>query len=115
MAITVTTPGAKQGFIVNGVTADASACEELQAAVAGKKIKVRHVTINSGAGITITLGAGETGGAVTTALIGPVTFAANESMQWTFNPPMELPENTALVVDAGGAGAVCVFAQGVIE
>lgn len=115
MAITVTTPGAKQGFIVNGVSADASACEELQAAVAGKKIKVRHVTINSGAGITVTIGAGETGGAVTAALIGPVSFAANESMQWDFSPHMELPENTALVVDASGAGAVCVFAQGVIE
>lgn len=115
MAITVTTPGCKQGFIVNGVSADVSACEELQAAVAGKKIKVRHLTINSGAGITITIGAGETTGAVTTALIGPISFAANESMQWDFSPHMELPAATALVVDASGAGAVCVFAQGVIE
>ena len=115
MAITVTTPGCKQGFIVNGISADVSACEELQAAVAGKKIKVRHLTINSGAAITITLGAGETAGAVTDALIGPVSFAQNTSMQWTFNPPMELPVNTALVVDASGAGTVCIFAQGVIE
>ena len=115
MAIEVTTPGNKVGFIVNGVSADASACEELKAAVSGKKIKIRHVTINSGANITITLGAGETTGAVTEALIGPVSFAANTSMQWTFNPLMELPVNTALVVDASGAGAVCVFAQGVIE
>ncbi len=116
MAITVTSPSCKVGFIANGVSADASGCEELVAAVAGKKIKVRHLTINNGANaLSHTIGAGETGGAVTAALIGPVAMAANSSLQWDFNPPMELTAATALVIDSSGAGAVCVFTQGVIE
>lgn len=117
MAITVTSPQAKVGFIKNAVSADASGCEEIIAApAAGLCIKVRHLTINNGANaISITIGEGETGGAVTAALIGPVAMAANSSLQWDFNPPMELTAATALTVDASGAGAVCIFAQGVIE
>jgi len=115
MAVTVTSPSGKVGFIKNAVSADASGTEEIHAAVASKKIKVRHLTVNSGAAITITIGQGETGGAVTTALIGPVSFAANQSMQWTFNPLMELAANTSLTVDASGAGDVCVFVQGIVE
>lgn len=116
MAITLTTPQTKVGFLVNGVSADASGCEELVAAVTGKSIKVRHLTINNGANaISITIGAGETEGAVTTALIGPIAFAANTSLQWDFNPPMQLAAATSLMVDASGAGAICILAQGVIE
>lgn len=115
MAITKTTPTVKVGFLVNGVSADLSGCEELVAAVAGKSIKVKHLTINSGAAITVTLGAGETAGSVTAALLGPVSFATNQSLQWNFWPLMELPVATALTVDASGAGDVCVFVQGVIE
>lgn len=115
MAISVTSPQAKVGFIKNATSADASGCEEIHAAVAGKKIKIRHLTINSGAAITVTIGAGETGGAVTTALIGPVTFATNTSMQWDFNPLLELTAATSLTVDASGAGNICVFVQGVVE
>ena len=115
MAIAVTTPSAKVGFIDNATSANASGCEEIHAAVAGKKIKIRHLTINSTDAISITIGAGETGGAVTTALLGPIAFAALESMQWNFNPLLELPAATSLTVDASGAGAFCVFVQGVIE
>ena len=116
MAISVTTPACKVGFIDNATSADASGCEEIHAAVSGKKIKVHHVMINSAAAITVTLGAGETGGAVTTALIGPVSFATNDIMIWDFHPhPMELASNTSLTVDTSGAGNICVFVQGVIE
>jgi aspartate/methionine/tyrosine aminotransferase len=115
MSITVTNPACKVGFIANGVSANASGCEEVVAAVASKKIKVRHLTVNTDSNITITIGEGETTSAVTTALIGPITFAANSSMQWDFNPPMELTTATALTVDASGSGNICVFAQGVIE
>lgn len=117
MAITVTSPGAKVGFIVNGVSADVSGCEELIAApAAGLCIKIRHLTINNGANaISITLGEGETGGAVTAALLGPIAFAANSSLQWDFNPLLELTAATSLVVDASGAGPLCVFCQGLIE
>lgn len=115
MGITVSIPASQASFIVNGVSADVSDCEVLLAGIAGKKIKVRHLTINSGAAITITIGEGETLGAVTTPLIGPISFAANTSMQWNFNPSMELTVGTALTVDASGAGAICVFAQGKIQ
>lgn len=118
MAITVTTPSvATAGFIVNGVSADASGCEELKAAPgAGEALVITHLTINNGASaLSHTIGEGETTGAVTAALIGPVAMAANTSLQWYFNPPMRLPDATALVVDSSGAGAVCVFVQGRIE
>ncbi len=117
MAISVTTPSPnKAGFILNATSADASGCEELKAAVAGKSIIVDHLTINSGAAITITIGEGETTGAVTTALIGPVSFAANQSIQWNFfNGGVRLTAATSLTVDASGAGAICIFAQGRVE
>lgn len=115
MAITVTslTPG-KFGWIINGISADASGCEELVAAPgAGLSLVVDHLTINNGANaISITIGAGETGGAVTATLIGPVAMAANTSIQFNFPYGMVVTANTALVVDASGAGAICIFAQG---
>lgn len=118
MAIAVTTPASKVGFIVNGISADASGCEELLAAVTGKQIKVRQLTIsnNSVGALTVTIGEGETvPGSVDNALIGPVSLLSGQSMQWVFNPDMELTVSKSLVVDASGAGAICVFAQGVIE
>lgn len=117
MAIAITTPSpAKFGWIINATSADASGCEELVAApAAGTSIIVDHLTINSGAAISITIGAGETGGAVTTALIGPVSFAANTSMQWDFPQGIVLTAATSLTVDASGAGAICIFAYGRIQ
>jgi hypothetical protein len=119
MAITVTTPSpGKSGFIINGVSANASGCEELKAGVSGKSIIVDHLTINNGATAqTITIGEGETGGAVTGALIGPINMAANSSLQFNFGGVggMSLAAASALVVDAGDTGAVCIFAVGRVE
>jgi len=123
MAITVTSPnhGPASGdsFIINGVSADASGCEELKAApAAGLSIIVDRLTINNGANaISITIGEGETTGAVTTALIGPIAMAANSSIQFDFGRSggMKLTAATSLTVDASGAGAVCIFAQGRVE
>lgn len=116
MAIAVTSPASRVGFIKNATSADASGCEEIIAATSGKQIKIRHLTINNGAdAISYTIGEGETTGAVTTALIGPIAMAANTSIQWDFNPPLELTAATALVIDSSGAGAVCVFVQGYVE
>jgi len=117
MAISITTPTpGKFGFILNATSADASGCEELKAAIAGKSIIVDHLTINNGANaISITIGEGETGGAVTTALIGPVAMAANTSLQFIFCNGMVLTAATSLTVDASGAGAICVFVQGRVE
>ena len=87
MAITVTslTPNRK-GFIINGVSADSTGCEELKAAPgAGVSIILDSVTINNGANaISITLGQGVNAGSVETALIGPVAMAANTSLQFMF-------------------------------
>lgn len=118
MAIAVTTPAVETfGFICNATSADASGCEEIKATPgAGKAIYIRHVTISSGGAIGITLGAGESGpGSVEAALLGPVTFAANETIQWNFNPCLKLPDNKSLTVDSSGAGAVLVFVQGHVK
>ena len=116
MAINVTRPVPKVGFIANATSADASGCEEIMAAVAGKSIKIRHMTVNVTDALTVTIGEGESGpGSVTTALIGPIAMAANSSLQWNFNPLMELTAATSLTVDTSGAGAICIFCQGVIE
>lgn len=115
MAIAVTTPTpGKFGFILNATSADASGCEELRAApTGGKSIFIDHLTINNGANaISITIGEGETGGAVTTALIGPIAMAANASIQWDFRDGLVLTAETSLTVDASGAGAICIFVQG---
>ena len=118
MAITITTPSpGKFGFIINATSADASGCEILKAApAAGLSIYVDHVTINNGAGAqSITIGQGETGGAVTTALIGPVAMAANTSLQWDFPSGIILTAATSLTVDSSSNTALCVFAWGRIE
>ncbi len=117
MAIDITTPQAgKAGFIINATSADASGCEQLLAAVTGKQIYVDDLTINNGANaISITIGEGKTGAGVTTALIGPIAMAANTSLQFKFKFGMALTAATALTVDASGAGAICIFAQGRIE
>lgn len=118
MAIVVTTPTpGKFGFILNATSADASGCEELKAApAAGISIIIDHLTINNGANaISITIGEGETAGAVTTALIGPIAMAANTSLQFSFNYGMVLTAATSLTVDASGVGAICIFAQGRVK
>ena len=111
----VTSPSVKFGFIDNATCEDASGCGEIHAAVAGQKIKIKQLTINSTAAIAITIGAGLSGSAVTAALIGPIDFAAKSIIKWNFNPPLELPTATSLTVDSSGAGNIFIFVQGVIE
>lgn len=117
MAITVTSPQSqKAGWIKNAVSADASGCEEIIAAPTdGSSHYIRSAVVNSAATISVTIGAGETGGAVTAALIGPVNTVAGTSAVFVFNPPLMVGANTALTVDASGAGAVCIVAQGSTE
>lgn len=121
MAISITTPASENfGWIINATSADASECEELIAAPpAGTSIVVDYLVINCGAAITVTIGQGETAGAVATALIGPISFAANQTFQLDFrdfgNGGLALTAATSLTVDTSGAGAICVFACGRIE
>jgi hypothetical protein len=124
MAISITTPNpSKFGFILNATSADASGCEELKAAPAvGLSIILDHLTINNGANaISITIGEGKTGSAVTTALIGPIAMEANTSIQWDFARPwsvsagLVLTAATSLTVDTSGAGQICIFAIGRVQ
>ena len=118
MAISITTPQpGKFGFIINATSADVSGCEELKAApAAGTSIIVDHITINNGAGAqSITIGQGKTGAGVTAALIGPITMAANTSLQWDFPSGIVLAAATSLTVDSSSNTALCIFAWGRIE
>jgi len=110
MAISTTTPQAKQGFIINATSADASGTEIILAGTAGKKIKVRHVTMNN-----LTAGALSFTLAGAAALIGPISIGANSSLQWDFNPLMELAVNQDLTIDISAGGNIAVFTQGLIE
>lgn len=116
--ITTPTPG-KFGWIINATCSDASACEELKAAPgAGLSIILDHITLNNGSAGTqdITIGSGETGpGSVETALIGPISMAVNDSIQWDFPQGMVLAENKSLTVDSGDTHNLMVFAYGRIQ
>lgn len=103
------------GFIVNANSADYSGCEELKAAVTGKSIHIERVFISSDTALNITIGAGETGGAVTGIILGPVYFAANTSREFVFTKPIKLDAAVALTCDASGAGNVTVIVQGFIK
>jgi hypothetical protein len=115
MAIAVTTPTpGKFGWIINATSADATGCEELKAApAAGLSLVVDHLTINNGANaISITVGSGLNVNTCETALIGPIAMAANTSIQFAFPYGMVLTAAKSFTVDASGAGAICIFAQG---
>ena len=103
------------GFIANGNSADLSGCETLKAAVTGKSIYVERIYISASGAINYTIGAGETGGAVTTTLLGPIYCAANSNTEMVFTRPIKLVAATALTIDASGAGATTVIVQGYIK
>lgn len=107
------TPATK-GFSVNATSADASGAEEVVAAIAGKSIYLKQLSITCVSAITVTIGEGETASAVTTVLYGAVPFVATAPGQVSeiFTPPIKLTAATALVVDASGAGVIHVYAQG---
>ena len=120
MTISVTSPQAiKAGFIKNATSADASGTEEIIAAPgAGISHNIEHLVISSDSAISVTIGEGETAGAVTTALIGPVTFAAGQTVTWPFigrSQGIKMTANKSLTVDASGAGNINVFVQGFTE
>ncbi len=120
MAIAVTSPQAvKSGFIKNATSADASGTEEIIAAPgAGISHNIEYLVISTDSAISITIGEGETAGAVTTALIGPVTFAAGQSIEFPFvgrSQGIRMTANESLTVDASGVGNICVWVQGFTE
>ena len=117
MAITLDTHSVDRvGFVANGYSADWSGCEELVAAVSGKSIYVERVYINSNTAINYTIGAGETTGAVTNEVLGPLYMAANSNAAFDFSGrPVKIAAGVALTADASGAGAATIVIQGYIR
>ncbi len=92
---------------------DISLCEEILAAGgSGIRHYITKVYINSAAAITITLGAGEAGNNVVVALMGPITFAANQTLIWEFKFPIKVIADFPITCDASGAGVVNIFVEG---
>lgn len=113
MAVTLTTlQPSEAGFLYNAYSADWSGCEEIAAAVSGQSHYLYSVAISSTAAITVTIGAGETAGAVTATIIGPIHMAANSSFVWVFREPVKVAASTAIVADASGAGACTIIIEG---
>lgn len=107
------------GWMISADSADISAVEVLLAAQgAGTRIRVDFLRINSTANISITLGQGESiPGALDTDLIGPILFAAGQTLDWDLRGRggMLLSDNILLAILGSGAGQVSIFAHGRIK
>jgi len=118
MAIATTSvPPGDSGFMINFDSADVSASEIILAAGgAGTYIYLDQLWLNSAAAISLTVGAGIGGGAVTTPYVGPVLFAAGLTLHWDFRSSggIKFPANTLLGIDGSGAGQISGFASGKI-
>ena len=116
MAITATALNVGgQSWAVSATSADASGTEEILAAAGtGTAHYLTQLTIGCVSAITVTVGAGETGGAVTTIAVGPIPFAATSGSPVTvrFAQPVKLTDETSVTVGASGAGAIWVLAEG---
>ncbi len=110
MAITITSPGVSSyGFIKNFTSADISAGETIVSGVTGKKVHIRHISIQSDDAINLVFQ-----DSTPTALIGSFPIAAGEFRQWYFNPLMILPTALDLEID-GDAGQIWGFVTGYIS
>ena len=106
------TPG--QSWAINAVIAAGAGCEELLAAPTAGAHYLESVTLACDAAITVTLGAGETAGAVTTILMGPIPFAATNGspVEVELVEPVKLTDTSSFTLDASGAGDIWVQAGG---
>lgn len=107
-------PADSNEWTVSLYSADVSGTEELMAAVTGKYHYIRKIIIDCASAITVSIGGGETTGALTATYIGPIPFAATTGQKiFDFgNKGMKLAVSTALCIDASGAGAVSVVVEG---
>ena len=106
------------GWVVNATNADWSGTEAIKAAPAttGQSHYINSIVLNSASAINFTIGAGETASAVTTVIVGPIYMAANTTLpQIVFHKPIKLAADTALVMDASGAGNATVIVEGYTE
>ena len=113
MAISITNPGVGSwGIHICATSADVSGCETLLAPTVGKSLHISHITLNSTAAISLTIGEGAAAGTIDTILLGPIAFPALGTMQWNFgNGGMKLTENLYLLID-GDAGQICAYIAG---
>jgi hypothetical protein len=114
--LTVTVPGREHGvsaWTKNATSTDLSGCEQLVAAPGvGYRLVIEKLTVQIGSNVTVTFGEGETAGAVTTTLLGPLGGdPGSYALDFRKNPIM-LTANTSLTVDADCAGAVCILVEG---
>lgn len=121
-------------FAIDAYNADVSGCEDLVAAVSGKYHYIRRITINVAGiegNVTVTVGSGNAGAAVTSIMIGPLNIskevevgtAANEehfapSRTFTFeydrgrNMGRKLTVSEALAIDTSAAVPIHVWVEG---
>ena len=122
MAITTNTlertPG-HQGSItdiwrVNASSADASGCETVKAAPgAGYELILTRLRVTIGGAVTATIGCGEESDTAKRVLFGPFGGTAmSVPVIGHDDEPVVLDPNSALTVDASGAGVIWVLAEG---
>jgi len=101
-------------FAANLRSDNISGCKQIKAAPgSGSRLLISQILISSESALIITVGEGVADSGVTTALIGPVVFAAGQSIKWKFKQPLILTANTALVCDANTSGTVNIFVEGI--
>ena len=111
VATQASTP-ARRGAITNSSSADARGAEVIRAAPgAGLSIYLRHLTISVDAAMAVTIGAGETGSAVTTVIAGPFHMASDSTINVPFPEAIKLAANTELVVDSDTTGNITIVSS----
>jgi len=96
-------------------SADLTGCEIIKAAVAANSIFLTKIMIRTATAMTITIGSGETTGAVTTNHLGPIDLDAASGffpMSFGANRGMRCTSGLALTIDSSAAGAVWIYAEG---
>lgn len=94
---------------------DVSSAEEVAAAVSGSTHYLTRLLIHADAAMDISIGSGETTGAVTTVHFGPVPLdATNGVFLWEAPPGMgvQCTTSTAIVIDSTAGGTIWIEAHG---
>lgn len=102
-------------FYASLYSADLTGCEILKALVAGKSIFLTKIMVRTATAMAITIGSGESTGAVATTHIGPVAMdAASGFLPW--NAPdgmgMRCTSGTDLTIDSDTSGATWIYVEG---
>mgnify|MGYP003153675943 CR=1 FL=1 len=104
------------GFVNFRYGTDISSAEEVIAAVAGKSIYIERLYIHCVDAIDVTVGEGESAGAVTTTFATFEFVATSGSpIDLTFTRPVKLTAATSFVADATGGGKVTIIASGYVK